>query len=68
MHILDESDPPGGFEGGFALGVRDLRGGSGDWEFLFGGFEGLFGEFLLGSAGDFSAGAGGVALRHGGWL
>ena len=70
---LDPSNRAVGFEGGFALGVRGFGSGSlfegcgfGLLEFLFGGFDGLFGDLLLGSAGAFGAGASGVALRHGG--
>lgn len=73
---LDPSDRAVGFEGGFPLGVRDFGGGSlfkscgfGLLEFLFGGFDGLFGGLLLGSAGAFGADASGVASRHGGcWI
>ena len=68
VHTPDPSDRAVGFVGGFALGVRDFGSGSllkgcgfGLLELLFGGFGGLFGEFLLGGAGAFGAGAGAVA-------
>ena len=73
---LDPSNRAVGFEGGFALGVRGFGSGSlfegcgfGLLEFRVGGFEGLFGEFLLGGAGAFGASPGGVALAYGGcWV
>lgn len=58
---------------GVALGVRQSSGGLllegcgfGELELLLDDFDGLFGEFLLDAARAFGAGAGGVALWHGG--